>query len=152
MTLLCEKPMEFSSNSGIVGAETWRRQLLQIPTLFGRLRYLASLRDEATGRYRHPALADLYGSDATNRVLRLSHYEVFRQWIGTSLEEQKSDLDQYLRTGTDPVLLRNDRSLVPPSAHDVERQLFSADLETLLDLIRFERDAARAGPASSQPQ
>ncbi len=144
--------MEFAANSVLYGAEGWRRQLLQIPTIFGRLRYLASLRDGATGQYRHPGLSELLGSEAADRALRLTHYEVFRQWIACSLEEQKSDLDQYLRSGCAPEEIRRDSSIVPASAHDVERQLYSSDLETLLALITFERDAGRGGPTSWQPR
>ncbi len=98
--------MEFSANSGLPGAEIWRRQLLQIPTVFGRLNYLSALRDDATGRYWHPELTDLLGSEAADRALRHSHHQVFSQWIGYSLEEQKADLEEYLRTQAEEDLIR----------------------------------------------
>ncbi len=142
--------MEFSANSGPPGTEIWRRQLLQIPTVFGRLSYLSSLWDAEAGRYRHALLRDLVGGDAANRTLRHIHHQVFFQWIASSLEEQKNDLDEYLRTAHEQDLARDYRGLVPPAAREVEKQLYLADLETLFALIRFERDAELAAQAASR--
>jgi hypothetical protein len=140
--------MEFSANSSPLGTEIWRKQLLQIPTLLGRLVYLASLRDRNTGQYEHPELSDVLGRESADQVLRHSHLQVFSQWIGWSLEEKKADLDEYLREGVEQQLIRDYPSLIPAGARDMERQLYLSDLETLLALVRFERDAATAGPRS----
>ncbi len=55
-----------------------------------------------------------------------------------SLEEQKDDLDGFLREGNASRQAVRYRDLAPPSARDVERQLYLTDLETLLELLRFE--------------
>jgi hypothetical protein len=131
---------------GSPGAEAWRNTLLQIPTLFGRLVYLASLRDPATGHYYHPGLAQSLGAEDADRSLCNSHHQVFQQWLGFSLEEQKSDLDEYLRFGSAPRYALPYRKLVPATAREVERQLYLTDLETLLELLKFERGGAFAIP------
>ncbi len=41
-------------------ADLWQRTLAQIPTLFGRLVYLCSLREQNTGRYEHFGLAQMF--------------------------------------------------------------------------------------------
>ena len=122
-------------------AEVWRATLLRIPTLFGRLVFLSSLRDSKTGRYHHQSLEGLAEEDA-DRTLRNSHQQVFQQWICSRLEEQKSDLSEHLSTAGGPRYALPYRNLVPASAREVERQLYLTDLETLLELLRFEHDAS----------
>jgi hypothetical protein len=128
---------EFSPNS-LPATEYWRRSLLQIPTIFGRLVYLASLRDGASGRYAHPTLSTWIGSEHADRALSLSHHQVFAEWLGSSLEDQKCDLDRYIRNGGARELVDDYRRLVPRAARDVERQLYLADVETLLELLKAE--------------
>ena len=68
------------------------------------------------------------------------------QWLTFSLAEQKSDLDEFL-AGFDgqPGRLRY-RDLPPRNARDVERQLYLTDLETLIELLNFERESAAPIP------
>ena len=127
-------------------SDSWRKTLTRIPTYFGRLVFLASLRDEPNGRYTHPPLVEMVGSEITERTLRHSHHEIFSEWLGFSLAEQKADLDEYLSsTQSRPEMLPY-RDIVPASAHQVERQLYLTDLETLLELLRFEHGGAFAIP------
>ncbi len=144
--------MAFSANSDILATGIFRKRLQQIPTIFGRLVYLSSLRNEATGRYSDPDLVDSVGFDTADRMLRDSHFRVFSQWIASSLEEQKQEIEEYLRTVDDQQVVRNCRNLLPPGAREVERQLYLTDFETLLTLIRFERGAAPAAPEASPPR
>jgi hypothetical protein len=109
-----------------------------VPTVFGRLVYLASLRDPATNRYYHASLTPLLGPEDADRTLCDSHHQVFSKWIGFSLAEQKADLDEYTGRVVDRKhLLLQYRNLVPPTARDVERQLYLTDLETLMELLRY---------------
>jgi hypothetical protein len=119
-------------------AELWRKTLQRIPTHFGRLVFLASLRDILTGRYSHPPLGQIVGREITDRTLCHSHHEIFAQWLSFSLSRQKADLDEYLLSSNAPLEIANYRDLSPASAHQVERQLYLTDLETLLELLRFE--------------
>ena len=120
----------------------WRRTLSRISTHFGRLVFLASLRDSATGRYCHADLLRMLGSEDADRTLCRSHHQVFAEWLGFSLAEQKSDLDEYLQTPGNSRYATHYRHLVPPTALDVERQLYLTDLETLMGLLEVEQAAA----------
>ncbi|MGE5488006.1 MAG: hypothetical protein ACM3ZB_09340 [bacterium] len=125
-------------------ADLWRRTLSQVPTLFGRLAYLASLRDSNTGRYEHFGLSQAFGEIEADRVLRESHEQTFSEWLCQPLEMQQADLDQYLSElkGERAAVLATwmrlapYRNLPPSSARDVEKRLFLADLETLLAIMR----------------
>jgi hypothetical protein len=127
----------------------WRRILRQIPTHFGRLVYLASLRDSPAGNYAHAPFIDAVGPEVAGRTLAVSHHTVFAEWIALPLAGQKSDLIDYFSEAGPTLDPHRFRSLPPATAHDVERQLFFTDLETLLDLLRFEQNAGAPLPAAS---
>jgi hypothetical protein len=129
-------------------AIVWRNTLSQVPTVFGRLAFLASLRDPVSGRYSHVSLARLLGPEDTDRALCNSHHQVFAEWLGFSLADQKSDLDDYLRNATASRCAVDYHHLVPPTARDVERQLYVTDLETLLELLKYEHGDAFAIPGA----
>ena len=132
--------------------QLWRNTLLQIPTVFGRLAFLASLRNAVTGKYCDDSLNSLQGSEDADRTLRHSHYRVFSQWLAFSLAEQRGDISEYL-SGLGRGWARPNwssaaqyRQLIPAAAREVERQLYLADLETLLELLKAEHGDAFSGP------
>ena len=124
----------------------WRKTLSRIPTQFGRLVFLSSLRDTLTGLYSHPPLSQIVGGEITDRTLCHSHHEIFSQWLGFTLAQQKADLDEYLMETHAPLELVPYRDIAPGTAHQVERQLYLTDLETLLELLRFEHGGAYSVP------
>lgn len=122
-----------------------RRILAAELTVFGQMVLLSRLRN-ISGIYSHPVLEDSLGTGECDRALSHCHHQVFNQWIGFTLAEQKADLEAYLRSSHQTVSLEFCRGLVPPSAHEVERLLYLTDLETLLELLRLERGGAFGRP------
>lgn len=136
-------------------ADLWRHTLARIPTLFGRMLYLASLRNSTSGVYEHPSLAQMVGEEEAGETLRRSHARVFQDWLCLNLEQQKADLQEYLAEAPNPAAMLDDwsasgafRAWVPSDAQDVERRLFTGDLETLLLLLKREYGAASPDPES----
>jgi hypothetical protein len=135
-------------------ADLWRNTLNQVQSVFGRLVYLTSLRDQNTGRYEHHGLAQMFGEGETEAALRDSHEKTFSEWLCFNMEQQKADLDLYLssfQTDRRTILgtwirLAPYRGLVPASALDPERRLYLADLETLLEILKAEYDVSGQGP------
>lgn len=124
--------------------QNWRRTLDGIPTLLGRLAYLASLRNPATCVYEHAGLAGRIGSDEAEALLARSHAEVFRQWLGLKLREQEDELREYfnsLDAGAGQIV-RNWLTIepysgwIPADSRDAERELFRTDLEIVLAKLR----------------
>jgi hypothetical protein len=129
--------------------DVWRKTLSRIPTLFGRLVFLASLWDPDRNCYDHPSLTSLLGPQDADRMLCHSHHRAFTQWISSSLAEQKADLDAYVNGGGSPSrLLQQYRNLVPEKARDVERQLYLTDLETLMALLRYGNNGGFGTPGA----
>ena len=134
--------------------DLWRHTLARIPTLFGRVLYLSSLRNQ-DGAYEHPGLAQMVGNEEAGETLRRSHARIFQDWLCLNLEQQKADLQEYLAEIPNAAATLSDwaatsalQSWAPPTAQEVERRLFTGDLETLLALLRREYGAASPGPES----
>ena len=130
-----------SQGTRVRGTDAWRRVLSEVPTVFGRLVYLAALRNPVTGEYAHAMLSRLMSAEEADRTLRQSHHQVFFEWLTFNLADQKTDLDDYFRDSGAPLSVAECRDLVPRSAREVERQLYLTDLETLLELRKAERSA-----------
>jgi hypothetical protein len=131
-------------------ADLWRNTLLRIPSVFGRLVYLSSLRSAVTGKYDHHGLALTFGEDEARRALRKSHARAFAEWLGFNLEEQKADLDLYLSTvAADKSSIVENwltvaayKTFVPNSATTVDKRLYAADIEAIIALLKNEYGAA----------
>jgi hypothetical protein len=125
-------------------ADLWRNTISQIPSVFGRLVYLASLRNPNNGSYEHHGLALVFGEDEANKALKTSHAAVFAEWLSFNLEQQKADLDLYISALFEDkrVVIENwirlapYRNLLPASVRGVERRLYIADFTALLELFK----------------
>ena len=137
-------------------ADLWRNTLSQIPTVFGRLVYLSSLRDSNTGSYEHYGLAQIFGAKEADKTLRHSHAQAFSEWLNLNLEQQKRDLEEYLsglEEDVDAILaswirLAPYRNLIPARSREVERHLYLSDLEVVLELLKFDHDVASPDPTA----
>ncbi len=124
--------------------EVWARDLAHISTSYGRLVYLAGLRNPDTGRYEH------YGSTSAarahaSRTLKHIHEQIFNEWVSHPLERKKTDIDLYI-TGIDQVgraelidawlRLTPYKNLVPASIQGPERQRHISDFEAILGLLK----------------
>ena len=84
------------SHLSLAQASVWHEVLASEPSSFGRLVFLASLRDSKVGCYRHALLTAYFGEDTGNLVLRIAHEQVFFEWLGYPLRQQQADLKRYL--------------------------------------------------------
>jgi len=115
----------------------------KIPSLFGKLTFLAGLRDESTGRYTDPLAALLYGNQL-GAVLEQRHGGFFLAWLGLDLATQTTQVAQYLAVDDEDkttlvkqwIKERGYEKLAPPAAREVERKLFVSDLITILLLLQ----------------
>jgi hypothetical protein len=127
----------------LVHDELVRGALSSIPTCYGRLVYLTSLRDPNTGRYDHYLFEEMFGEGLAQAGLEAAHVRSYREWVAMNLEQKQADLYLYL------VSLSSDkrqvlqtwlvtapyRSLVPLHTQPVEREVFLSDMQALLALL-----------------
>jgi len=139
-------------------ADLWKHTLSQIPTLYGRLAYLASLRDPNSGVYRHHGLSAAFGREESGKALKQSHESIFSEWLNLALAEKSWNLRTYLQGLDDPQgmvvdhWLRSEqyRAQIPDSARPMESELFHRDMEALLQILRNASAAEPLGPDSEQ--
>lgn len=126
--------------------ELWRRTLANIPSIYGRLAYLASLVNVNSGRYEHHGLATIFGADEADQALRKSHEQALLDWLSLQLEQQKADLELYFSTLPPSkrtlvenwIRLKPYRMVVPASASEAQRELFDSNFDILLRLLKSE--------------
>lgn len=130
-------------------ADLSRNTLSRIPTLFGRLAYLASLRDRNSGLYVHHGLMSIYGGKKSHQALAQSHREIFQNWLKLALAEKIEDLKSYVNTLDNAATFleywtpeRPSRNYLPEAVRGAERMLFFNEFETLLEVLKGNLDAA----------
>lgn len=127
--------------------------LAGIPTLFGRLVYIASLRDLSSGRYEHAGLAALYSDEAIQQSLRFCHEQVFERVLETSLERQREDFRSCLENMQGGLAvavphwldMEAFRVLLPENSPDYLRDLFCSNSRALLEILSEEVTSRQTG-------
>ena len=126
--------------------------LAAIPNLYGRLVYIASLRDLSTGNYEHSGLAALYPPQAIQESLECCHHEIFQRVLESPLATQAEDLRECLQGMPAPLAvtvsnwrqLESYRILPPGAAPDYLRELFFSNLRALLEILDAECSTVRS--------
>jgi hypothetical protein len=139
-------------------ADLWKHTLSQVPSIYGRLVYLASLRDANSGIYRHHGLSAAFGREESLNALRKSHEDSFGEWLTLPLPSKSADLVTYFQDVDE-----NPRQVVaylaratpylsqlPDSASPAQRRQFKMEMEILLELINNDSGGERF-PDSARP-
>ena len=123
------------------------RTLAAIPTEFGKLLYVASLRDLASGNYLHEGLAALYPEAAVQQGLQFCHEEMFLRILELPVEQQETDLRVCI-SGLEGEFWGKvsrwkqtefHRLLVPADVPSYLRELFHANVGALLQVLLEDR-------------
>ena len=139
-------------------ADLWKHTLSQIPSVYGRLVYLASLRDANSGIYRHHGLSAAFGREESLSALRKSHEDTFREWLRLPLSDKSADLITYFQNVDEnprqvvTYLARATPYLtqVPDAASRAQRRQFKMEMEILLELLKNDSGGERF-PDSARP-
>jgi hypothetical protein len=137
---------EFQQNQRVIEDFT-SRTLAAIPSDLGRLLHVSTLRDLASGRYRHEGLAAVYPEFSVHQALACCHQELFAKILETPLESLEWDLRVCLsalegRCGEIAARwleMEFYRLLVPSGVPVYLRDLFCSNLRVVLGLLVEER-------------
>jgi hypothetical protein len=127
-----------------VAEDLEKTTLAEMPGRFGKLIYLASLRDYNTGRYHHYGLETRYSERAVDQGLHECHIRIFEELMALPLEDQTRDLlslFESIREERSRLIdtwqrLRSYQVLVPDHCHPLARQLYDKNIEVILRVLR----------------
>jgi hypothetical protein len=138
-----------------IGECLWSRDLAPIKTSYGRLVYLAGLRNPNTGRYEHFGASGNPSEAVAHRTLKQIHETIFKEWVSYPLERKKADIELYIadlyEVGPAELIdawlrLRPYMNLVPASIQGPERQKHISDFEAILGLLKNVYGVASPDP------
>jgi len=126
--------------------------LAGIPGEFGRLTYMASLRDLSSGRYEHAGLAALYPDEAMQQALQLCHEQIVERALETPLARQETDLRGCLERMPGGLCatvahwrqMEAYRVLMPERVPGYLKELFCSNLRALLEILQEECSTAHS--------
>jgi hypothetical protein len=95
------EPIERFQQSRAVIEDFSSHTLAAIASDYGRLYYVSSLKDAASGQYEHDGLKTLYSENAVQAALSHCHEELFARIVETPLRDQERDLQACLRAAGD---------------------------------------------------
>jgi hypothetical protein len=141
----------FTQNQLII-EEYVSQWLAPIPSEFGRLADVATLRDVTSGHYHHPALEEVYPESAVHQALLYCHEELFEKVVGTPLHLQEWDLRTHFARMHAPVAeialrwleIEHFRSFVPMGTAPHLRDLFLSNTRAVLGRLGQEQTAVAA--------
>lgn len=127
--------------------------LARIPRVYGRLIYIASLRDLSSGRYEHAGLAAVYSEAAVQEALELCHEQIFERILEMPLLRQEEDLRdclEHMEGGLEAsaahwLNLESYRVLLPEKSPDYLKELFCSNLRVLLQILHSDCSKAHSG-------
>lgn len=95
------------------------RTLVSLPGSFGRLIYLASMRDYNTGQYYHEGLANRFSEEVAAEALTKSHREAFQHLVRSPLAEAVNELERYIGSINRIADTNSIRILLAAEVHEV---------------------------------
>jgi hypothetical protein len=118
--------------------------VLQSPSLFGRILLIAAVRNAATDQYDSGEAA-CFHTPMVDLALRRLHSEIFTTWLSLPLQRQKADVSVYVnltpapeRTAKIKNLLNLAERSIPAGAKPPERRLFVQDLKIVQSLFTYD--------------
>ena len=111
---------------------------------FGRLIYLASLREGSTGQYYHHGLARSFSEPVAREALAACHTEVFNQFTFGPLESFVNQVERFVRSIPQNLqktldtweTLESYRLAVPTGCHPLAAALFRSNFRTAVALLK----------------
>jgi hypothetical protein len=133
--MLLDAPTEIphaASSQDAVKEDVLRALRVSLPNDLSRLIFLATLRDNNSGHYYHPEVAQRFSVEVADRAMLACHHEIYEQVVALSLEDLTDQLDAYMATVRVPkerlieswTKLRAYRATIPMDAGPISTEIF----------------------------
>jgi hypothetical protein len=115
-----------------VTADILRALTISLPNDLSRLIFLATLRDNNSGHYYHPEVAQRFSADLADQAMLACHRQIYEQVVGLALEDLVEELDAYIANARAPkerlieswTKLRAYRATIPMDTDPISAEIF----------------------------
>jgi len=132
-----------ASSRDPVKEDVLRALRVSLPNDFSRLIFLAILRDNNSGHYYHPEVAQRFSAQVADRAMLACHHEIYEQVVALSLEDLTDQLEVYMATVPVPkqrlieswIKLRAYRATIPMDADPISTEIFFMKVEVAVAIL-----------------
>jgi hypothetical protein len=115
-----------------VTADILRALTISLPNDLSRLIFLATLRDNNSGHYYHPEVAQRFSAELADQAMLACHRQIYEQVVALALEDLVEELDAYMATVRAPKersveswrKLRAYRATIPMDTDPISAEIF----------------------------
>jgi hypothetical protein len=131
------------SGQDAVKEEVLRALRASLPNDLSRLIFLAILRDNNSGHYYHPEVAQRFSVEVADRAMLACHRQIYEQVVALPLEDLTDQLDAYMATVPAPkerlieswTKLRAYRATIPIDADPISTEIFFMKVEVAVAIL-----------------
>ena len=130
-------------NQAAVKEDVLRALRVSLPNDLSRLIFLAILRDNNSGHYYHPEVAQRFSAEVADRAMLACHHQIYERVVALPLEDLTDQLDAYMATVPAPkerlieswTKLRAYRATIPMDADPISTEIFFMKVEVAVAIL-----------------
>jgi hypothetical protein len=131
------------SGQDAVREDILRALSVSLPNDLSRLIFLATLRDNNSGHYYHPEVAQRFSIEVADRAMLACHHHIYERVVALPLEDLTDQLEAYMATVPAPkerlieswTKLRAYRATIPMDADPISTEIFFMKVEVSVAIL-----------------